>query len=52
MSKVIHCKYGLITRRDADELLIAAVTEHVVLAHPDLVGKLSHQDILAMAEEA
>jgi predicted small metal-binding protein len=52
MGKVIHCECGLITRKDTDNELIEAIIEHVHLAHPELVGKLSHEDILSMAVEA
>jgi len=51
MAKLINCECGQILRGDSDEELIAKVTEHVDGHHPELVGKLSRADILAMAEE-
>lgn len=51
MSKVIHCECGQVVRGQNDEQLVQAVTEHVNRDHPELVGKLSRDDILAMAEE-
>ena len=32
--------------------LVQKVERHVGEAHPELVGKLSREDVLAMAEEA
>ena len=34
-----------------DDELVAAVSEHVSRDHPELVGKLTRDDILGMAEE-
>ena len=51
MAKVINCEDGVtITGRDDDELVANART-HIADAHPDLVGKLSRDDLLKMATE-
>jgi predicted small metal-binding protein len=52
MAKVIHCDCGFVVRGDTDEQLLAAANAHIRDAHPDMVGKVSEQDLLAMAEEA
>ncbi len=52
MAKQVNCECGAIVRGETDEKLVEAVTRHVDEHHPDLVGKLSREDILAMAEEA
>ena len=52
MGKIINCECGRVVTGESDEELIASVEEHVQSDHPDLVGKLSRDDILAMAEEA
>ena len=52
MAKQVNCECGALVRGETDDELVAAVTEHVDEHHPDLVGKLSREDILAMAEEA
>jgi predicted small metal-binding protein len=52
MAKVINCECGEVVRADDDDELVAKVERHVGEAHPDLVGKMSRDDILAMAEEA
>jgi predicted small metal-binding protein len=51
MSKVINCECGEVVRADSDDDLVQRVEEHVERDHPDLVGKLSRDDVLAMAEE-
>jgi hypothetical protein len=51
MSKVINCECGQTVRAEADDDLVAQVETHVGRDHPELVGKLSREDILGMAEE-
>ena len=51
MSKVINCECGEVVRADGDDELVAKVERHVAEAHPELVGKLSREDVLGMAEE-
>ena len=51
MRRIIHCECGQVIRAESDDKLISAVQAHVKSDHPDLVGKLSEQDILAMSEE-
>lgn len=52
MAKLINCECGEVVRGDDDDDLVANTTAHVDRDHPELVGKLSREDILAMAEEA
>ena len=52
MEKVINCECGEVIRAATDDELVQKVERHVDAAHPELVGKMSRQDILAMAEEA
>ena len=51
MRKVINCECGETVRASTDEELIAAVKGHLTRDHPELLEKLSEQDILGMAEE-
>ena len=51
MGKLINCECGEAVRGSTDEELLAAVQAHVNRDHPELIGKLSSQDILSMAEE-
>jgi len=50
--KVINCECGAVVRAASDDDLVEQVTQHVEQAHPELIGKMSRDDILAMAEEA
>ena len=52
MAKVINCECGEVIRSESDEDLVEKVERHVRDAHPDLVGKMTRDDVLAMAEEA
>jgi predicted small metal-binding protein len=52
MSKVINCECGHVVRGETDDELLANAEEHVNRDHPELVGKVSREDLLAMAEEA
>jgi hypothetical protein len=53
MAKVFECERDgdLISGEDDDEL-VANVERHLAEAHPDLVGKLSREQIVANAGEA
>ena len=52
MRKVVNCECGQTVRAESEDDLVAKVEAHVSSNHPELVGKLSRADILAMAEEA
>jgi predicted small metal-binding protein len=52
MSKVINCECGEVIRAVTDDELVQKVGQHVEQAHPELAGKMSRDDVLAMAEEA
>jgi predicted small metal-binding protein len=51
MGKVINCECGQTVRAESDDDLVAQVEAHVQQDHPELVGKLSRDAILGMAEE-
>jgi hypothetical protein len=51
MSRVVNCECGEIVRAESDSELVAQVEAHVAQAHPEMVGRLSRDDILGMAEE-
>jgi hypothetical protein len=53
MAKTYECERdGVVLRGTDDDELVANVQRHVAAAHPDLVGKLSRDDILAASDEA
>ena len=51
MSKVVHCPCGTDVEGDSDDELVGNVEAHVSENHPDMVGKMSREQILEMAEE-
>lgn len=52
MAKLINCECGEVVRGETDDELVANAEAHIRQHHPDLVGKLSRDDILGMSEEA
>lgn len=52
MSRIINCECGQVVRGETDEELLANAEEHVNRDHPELVGKVSREDLLAMSQEA
>jgi len=48
--KLINCECGQVVRGDDDEALVRAAEEHIQRDHPELVGKITREDLLAMAE--
>ncbi|TDO44071.1 hypothetical protein EV643_11794 [Kribbella sp. VKM Ac-2527] len=52
MAKVINCDDGYVVRGDNDDELIANAERHLREAHPDLVGKVTRDQLLAQAVEA
>lgn len=51
MAKVINCECGYVVRGASDEELLQGAQAHMRDAHPDMVGKISDEDLLGMAEE-
>ncbi len=51
MAKVIKCECGYVARGETDEALLAEAERHIESDHPDLVGRIGRDDLLAMAEE-
>lgn len=52
MTKVVNCECGQTVRAEDEDELVAKVEAHVANDHPELVGKLTREDIVAMSEEA
>jgi hypothetical protein len=53
MAKVFECERdSVLIRGEDDDELVANVERHVGDEHPDLVGKLSRDEVLAIAKEA
>ncbi len=52
MAKLINCECGKVVRGESDDELIANAQAHIDRDHPELIGKVSREDLLAMAEES
>jgi predicted small metal-binding protein len=52
MAKLINCECGFVVRGSDDDELVRNAEEHINRDHPDMVGKVSRDDLLGMAEEA
>lgn len=52
MAKLINCECGRTVRGETDDGVVANAEQHIREAHPDLVGKMSRDDLLAMVREA
>ena len=50
--KRINCACGYVVEGQNDDELWNKAQDHMRDAHPDMVGKVSREDILAQAEEA
>ena len=51
MSHVVNCECGRVVTAASEDEIVAKVERHVAEDHPELVGKLSRDDIVAMSEE-
>ena len=49
--KLIKCTCGHVVRGETNDEVVAAIEEHMRQDHPDLVGKISRDDILGWIEE-
>jgi len=52
MAKVVNCPCGTTVQGETDDELVSNVEAHVQSDHPEMVGKMSREDVLGMAEEA
>jgi predicted small metal-binding protein len=52
MAKLINCECGYVVRGSDEDDVVKNAEEHINQAHPELVGKMSRDDLLSMAEEA
>ncbi|HEX2111104.1 MAG TPA: DUF1059 domain-containing protein [Gaiellaceae bacterium] len=50
MAKRIQCLCGKTVRGETDDELWQNAQAHLAMDHPDLVGKVAREDILAQAE--
>jgi predicted small metal-binding protein len=51
MAYVINCDCGYVSRGQTEDELVEQANRHIEEVHPALAGKVSRDDLLAMAEE-
>jgi len=52
MAKVIRCQCGFLGQGETVEDAAAVIEVHMRTDQPELVGKVTREDLIAMAEEA
>ena len=52
MARVINCECGHVVEGDSDDELITNAEEHMQELHPEMLGKVTREDLQAMIEEA
>jgi hypothetical protein len=52
MAKVIRCQCGFLGQGETTEDAASVIEVHMRTDHPELVGKVTREDLIAMAEEA
>jgi predicted small metal-binding protein len=51
MAYQINCECGYVARGETEEELIQNAEQHIQNDHPDMVGQVSREDLLAQAQE-
>jgi hypothetical protein len=51
MAKVIRCQCGFLGHGETVDEAATVIEAHMREDHPELVGKVTRQDLVAMAEE-
>jgi len=51
MAKQITCECGFVARGDTEENVVAEIREHMRSDHPELLEKVSREDLLGWIEE-
>jgi predicted small metal-binding protein len=51
MIKVINCECGYVARGETDDEVVAEIQEHMRQDHPDLLEKVSREDLVGWIEE-
>ena len=51
MAYVISCDCGYVSRGETEDELVDVANRHMEEVHPEMAGKVSREDLLAMSEE-
>jgi predicted small metal-binding protein len=51
MIKVINCECGYVARGETEDEVVGEIQEHMRQDHPDLLEKVSREDLVGWIEE-
>lgn len=51
MTKLINCECGYVARAETEDEVVAQIRAHMRKDHPDLVNKVSDEDLVGWIEE-
>jgi predicted small metal-binding protein len=51
MAKAIQCECGFVARGESADEVVTTIEGHIRDDHPDLVGKVTRDDLLGWVEE-
>ena len=51
MAKLINCECGFVARGDSQDEVIVAIREHMRTDHPDLLDKVTSDELVGWIEE-
>ncbi len=51
MAKQIKCECGFLARGQSEDEVVAEIRAHMAADHPDLVGKVSRDDLVGWIED-
>jgi predicted small metal-binding protein len=51
MTKVINCECGYVARGETEEEVVALIRDHMRADHPELLDKVSNEDLVGWIEE-
>lgn len=52
MSKQIKCECGYVARAESEDEVVELIREHMRTDHPELLEKVTHEDLLGWIEES
>lgn len=51
MAKLINCECGYVARGASDDEVVGLIREHIRTDHPDLVDRVSDEDLIGWIQE-
>jgi predicted small metal-binding protein len=51
MTKIINCEYGYVARGETEDEVVVLIQDHMREDHPELLEKVSRQDLVGWIEE-